>query len=190
MQDFRAIPQVTFLIIFFILAVPAARAQKAADTIPLEQYVSVNAGCYNIFDNGERTGYLDIRYHSKAKFLVFRPCAGLLLGFDGSLFLYTGVEIPLHLTSRLMVRPMACLGFYRPGSTFDLGYPLEFRTGVNLTFTMKKGLLLGLEFSHISNTGFWAEHNPGTETVGLILMIPVRRSSQVKVGDHKTGENH
>jgi hypothetical protein len=55
----------------------------------------------------------------------------------------------------------------------DLGFPLEFRTGAELSFAFRDKSRLALQFTHLSNGGI-APDNPGTENIALIFGIPVK----------------
>lgn len=64
-------------------------------------------------------------------------------------------------------------GWYPDRGRFDLGSHLEFRSTVYLTVPLKSGWEAGLTLSHYSNAGT-ASHNPGAETVRVVLVIPLR----------------
>jgi hypothetical protein len=60
------------------------------------------------------------------------------------------------------------LGHYRPGDGGrELGGPLEFRSGLELSRRLGPRTRLGLSFDHLSNAGIY-DHNPGSESLVLV----------------------
>jgi hypothetical protein len=82
---------------------------------------------------------------------------------DGSLFAGTGVAFEVRL-GRWDVTPTFVPGLYRQGNGRDLGYPLEFRSQLEIGHRLPRGQRVALAVSHLSNTGL-GSHNPGQESV-------------------------
>jgi hypothetical protein len=55
---------------------------------------------------------------------------------------------------------------YRQGDGRDLGYPLEFRSQLEIGHRFRGGPRIALAFSHLSNAGL-GSHNPGQESVTI-----------------------
>ena len=62
---------------------------------------------------------------------------------------------------------------YGRGTKNDLGYGLEFQSGVDLFYRMARGWRAGATLRHVSNAGL-SDINPGIETLALLVAIPVR----------------
>jgi len=63
-------------------------------------------------------------------------------------------------------------GFYARGSEVDLGFPLEFRSGIEFGIRLKNNWQVSLSFDHRSN-GDIAAYNPGVETLQLRISKPI-----------------
>ncbi|MBP0483402.1 acyloxyacyl hydrolase [Sagittula salina] len=64
-------------------------------------------------------------------------------------------------------------GLYFDNGGFDLGGPLEFRSGVELGWEARNGWRMALSYDHRSNAGIY-DDNPGMETVALRVSFPTR----------------
>ena len=64
-------------------------------------------------------------------------------------------------------------GWYSNQPGLNLGSMIEFRSTAYLLFKVSDRYRLGLAASHYSNGGI-ARHNPGAETLRLLLIIPFR----------------
>ena len=109
--------------------------------------------------------------HLGADFLV-------AAGTHGERYLAAGFFCELPLVSRLVLTPAFAAGWYDAGDSdgYDLGFPVEFRTALQLDWCFHSGVRLGITAFHLSNAslGF---HNPGTETLAIVLSIPFSRSA-------------
>ena len=74
----------------------------------------------------------------------------------------------------MVVTGQVGLGYYANGDGPDLGFPLEFRSGVELGYRFDNRSRLAVGFSHISNADL-GDRNPGTEIVTMTYSIPVGR---------------
>ena len=57
-------------------------------------------------------------------------------------------------------------GLYAKGNGFDLGYPLVFRSGMELGYRTENGTQISLSYDHRSNAGL-GHMNPGIESIQL-----------------------
>ena len=65
-------------------------------------------------------------------------------------------------------------GVYCKGSGKDLGYPLEFRSSLELAYEWCCKARLSGQFYHISNASL-SKKNPGANALALIFCIPFKR---------------
>lgn len=65
-------------------------------------------------------------------------------------------------------------GWYPDNGRFDLGSHLQFRSTIYLLAPIGRGWEAGLAVSHYSNGGT-ARHNPGAETMRMVVGIPLGR---------------
>ncbi len=68
------------------------------------------------------------------------------------------------------ITPSFAIGLYEKGAGKDLGNHLEFRSQVEISYFIKKGLRVGMNFNHISNGGF-ADYNPGVESLSFFFIL-------------------
>ena len=82
--------------------------------------------------------------------------------------------LDLALPGRLFLAPSFAAGLYSAGNGPDLGHTLEFRSGATLGMRSYGGTRIGISFHHVSN-GDLGRRNPGAETLGLTMTVPLDR---------------
>jgi lipid A 3-O-deacylase len=98
-----------------------------------------------------------------------RPLRGVAVATltdDSSLFVGAGVGYEIGLGRRWAVTPVFVPGYYRKGNGKDLGYSLEFRSQIELGYTLAGGSRVTIAFSHLSNGGL-GSCNPGEESLTI-----------------------
>jgi hypothetical protein len=100
------------------------------------------------------------------------PTLGLTLADDGAGFAYGTLQHDFHLGERWFVTPIFGAGVFWNGRNLDLGYPLEFKSALELSYRVDNGYRIGLLFYHLSNASL-SEDNPGTEVVELSMSVPI-----------------
>jgi hypothetical protein len=108
-------------------------------------------------------GRLEFRFGTFAGGL--RAVVATIATTDGSLFAGAGVAYPVRL-GRWDVTPSFVPGLYRQGGGRDLGYPLEFRSQLELGCQLTRGPRIALAVSHLSNAGLGSS-NPGQESLTM-----------------------
>lgn len=133
-------------------------------------YLSIGSGYYDVLDDGNG-GAADFRleYRAGTGFLglKLKPWAGVEITHDASLWLGGGLLYDAEISPKWHITPSLGAGYYASGSSdHDLGYPLEFRSQLELSYTLDNNDRIALYFSHISNASL-GDKNPGTEVIGL-----------------------
>ncbi|MCB1332699.1 MAG: acyloxyacyl hydrolase [Roseivivax sp.] len=64
-------------------------------------------------------------------------------------------------------------GLYANNGGFDLGGPIEFRSGIEFGWEAPNGWRVGLSYDHRSNASIY-DKNPGIETVQLRVSVPLK----------------
>ncbi|MBU2960177.1 acyloxyacyl hydrolase [Citreicella sp. C3M06] len=64
-------------------------------------------------------------------------------------------------------------GLYAASDSFDLGGPIEFRSGIELGYEADNGWRYALSYDHRSNAQIY-DNNPGIETVQFRVSMPIR----------------
>lgn len=116
---------------------------------------------------------IELQVGTPWRWSVFRPVAGLLTTSAGGAYVYSGVVIEIELPLRLQLRPGFAPGIALAGMERDLGYPIEFRSSLELSIAAGEHLRVGLGFSHVSNARL-GDHNPGIEVLVLGIAYPAK----------------
>lgn len=93
---------------------------------------------------------------------------------DGAFYVYTGINFDLLFFDHFLFAPGFAGGYYANGRGKDLGYPIEFRSGIELGWQFADWHRLGIHFYHLSNASL-GRRNPGEESLVLYYDIPLRK---------------
>lgn len=102
-----------------------------------------------------------------------QPFAGVDAGGDHSVYVYVGVLRALGIGSRVRLTPSVGVGYFDHG-TFVLGYPIEFRSGFEVSVRLVDALEVGAAWHHVSNGGL-GRLNPGSEQLVLLSTLSLPR---------------
>jgi hypothetical protein len=126
---------------------------------------------FEVGDSTYQAAELGLQWRGGGRLWILHPMAGGMVTHKGSYYLYAGFSFDLPLGRRLVLRPSFAPGYYNQGSGKDLGYPLEFRSGIEVGWRFSNRARLGFEVSHISNAKL-GDHNPGANSVMVMVAIP------------------
>ncbi|MBI5346259.1 MAG: acyloxyacyl hydrolase [Chlamydiae bacterium] len=115
-----------------------------------------------------------VEYKFYPSFLKFHPMLGFMATVEKVTFTYGGVSLDLNLNKRVVFAPSFCAGYYTNGSGKDMGYPLEFRTGLEISLGLNDKSRVGILAYHTSNAKL-GHRNPGTESLDLFYSFPIFR---------------
>lgn len=142
-------------------------------------YLSVATGVYNLLQDQWRTWEfgMEYKFHLKClkspnRFLEFRPLVGALITLKGTKYFYAGINFDLLFFDHLLFAPGFAAGYFIKGNGRNLGYPIEFRSGVELAWQFFDKSRLGVHFYHLSNASI-GDRNPGEESLVLFYDIPL-----------------
>lgn len=143
--------------------------------------ISFATGVFDISREKHRTWEFEAEYkfhlrclRSPWNFLEFRPLLGLMATATGSVYAYGGINFDLLFWDHLHIAPGFAAGYYYTGHGKNLGYPLEFRSGVELGYQFSDWHRIGVHFYHLSNASI-GKRNPGEESLVLFYDIPIKR---------------
>ena len=134
--------------------------------------VAISAGEYNTVDQSRAAAELGLQWRGGGRWWVFHPIVGGMVTHQGAMHGYVGFTFDLPLGPHVVVRPSFAPGLYRQGGGKDLGYPLEFRSGLEIGWRLSGGTRVGAEFYHISNASL-GDKNPGENSLMLVVAIPI-----------------
>ncbi len=114
---------------------------------------------------------VELGYHPAWRvFGAISPDAGAMVAWDGALFGFVGIRVPLRLGSTHSLTPSFGVGAFGAGSSSDLGSVLEFRSGITVTLDLAEDRPVGVSFYHLSNAGL-SHPNPGMEVVEVSYTV-------------------
>jgi lipid A 3-O-deacylase len=157
----------TFFLLFCFLFSSLSSSEKP------KHLLAWGGGVFEIVRcNRHQTAVFQVEYRPPLVWYTVRPSLGFFLTYKGSTYLYGGFGLEWILKKRFLFSPNFAVGWYRSGGGKDLGYPLEFRSGVEGAFILKNQTRLGAQFYHISNASI-GHKNPGEESLVFLISVPL-----------------
>lgn len=152
----------SFLLTFPLFSEEGNEKSKSFDT----NLLYVGSGVFSIVRK-QKVANFQIEYRPnfplfRRDFLLIRPLAGAMITAKASTYFYLGVAFDFFITRSFAFTPSFAPGYYLNGKGLNLGFPLEFRSSVELSYRFKNFSRLGSMFYHISNASIGYK-NPGTE---------------------------
>jgi hypothetical protein len=152
-------------------ALPGHAGEPFASDDPA--FLGVALGWYDGNLRDDQAVDLRVEYRHDARlFGLLKPWAGLEATSDGGFWGGAGVLLDLYFGRRVVLTGSFAPGVYSNGSGKDLGYPLEFRSQIELGYRFDDRSRLSLALSHLSNAGL-GDTNPGTEILSLYYHVPL-----------------
>jgi len=150
---------------------PVALADPALDdAAPL---LVGTLGQFNFVDSGDGLtgGGLEYRWAPLGRWRLI-PGVGVTFAEGGAAYGYAALQYDFRVGHAWFVTPVIGAGYFRNTDTLDLGHPVEFKTGLEISVRVADRYRLGLRGYHLSN-GSLSEENPGTEVLELLFAIPL-----------------
>ena len=127
-------------------------------------------GMFDFSDEKQSSGLLGLQHQNEDLFRnsflgKLSPISGGFLTEKSAFYLYSGVQAEYEL-GFLTITPSFAPGYYNYGSGKDLGYPLEFKSEIQMSFNLSDTSHLGMSYNHISNASLGAK-NPGANSYML-----------------------
>jgi hypothetical protein len=122
-------------------------------------------------DEGPTGGGIEYRWAPLGRWKLI-PGIGFTAAGDGAAYAYASLHYDFRLGRSWVLTPVFGAGAFRNGDDLDLGYGLEFKSGLELSFRIADRYRIGLLGYHLSN-GSLAESNPGTEVLELVFALPL-----------------
>lgn len=133
--------------------------------------LSLGGGCSNVTGVHKKALY-QAEYKWKPVVAELRPQVGMFVTEAGSTFFYGGICYDLLLWDTLILAPSFCPGVYFQGKGKDLGYPIEFKSAMDLAFRFSNDYRIGFSFYHLSNAHL-SRRNPGVNVLAFYLSFPL-----------------
>lgn len=118
---------------------------------------------------------LYIRYDLDHKLGPFGNAVGFSVAENGEMWVGYGQTYEFQIADSPFYGELHALtGLYAKNGGFDLGVPIEFRSGVELGYENDAGWRFAVGYDHRSNTGIFGGINPGVEMAFFKLSVPLR----------------
>jgi hypothetical protein len=131
-----------------------------------------SAGAYDANKRRAPAAEFGLQVRTGGTLFIFHGMAGAMVTTNGAVNAYAGFSFDVPLGAAPVVRLSFAPGYYAQGQGKDLGYPLEFRSAIELGWRFHDWRV-GLELYHLSNASL-SRHNPGEESLVLTVAIPLR----------------
>ena len=138
----------------------------------LANSLSIFGGSYD-YDDDNTSSLIGLNYHlTKNDFNILNimdinPVVGLFVTAKSASMLYSGFETNLG-GDTIFLNLSSSAGLYNNGDGKDLGNTLQFKSEINLFYSLSKTTRIGLGSHHISNAGI-SSVNPGVNNYYLIF---------------------
>ncbi|MCF7806639.1 MAG: acyloxyacyl hydrolase [Simkaniaceae bacterium] len=160
-----------YLFVLLLAILPHVCHARALDNTGMVPLLSFGGGIFNAFKT-PKSGEFQIQYTTALSIAMARPFIGAFTSTRANFYLYAGIGWDLHFSKRLVITPSFAPGVYFQGHDKDLGYPLEFRTCLDIAYKFDNKARLGMQFYHLSNASI-SQKNPGTECLIFFYSIPI-----------------
>ena len=163
----------TFLIVlisFSFIGFANSADEKIEKIDNNETELNFFTGMFDFSDDNQASGLVGIQHQNDELFRKsflgnLSPITGAFLTEKNAVYLYTGVQGEYEL-GFLTITPSFAPGYYNYGNGKDLGFPLEFKTEVQMSFDINDSTHLGMSYNHISNASL-GNKNPGANSYML-----------------------
>lgn len=130
------------------------------------------AGSFN-FDQTHPRFEFQGEFRWELLYYHLRPLVSAFVTTDRSFYVCGGLAYDiLLLGKRIALTPSFAPGLYYRGCGKNLGFPLNFRSAVELAVILPNQGRLGAQVNHISNSGL-SKTNPGADSLLLFYAIPL-----------------
>ncbi len=138
------------------------------------QGLSMSTGVLDYSDDNARAGFLEATYSFdeeksfNTKIGKFVPITGAMLTEDNATMLYVGIKSEYKI-GNFFISPSFAPGYYDEGDGKDLGHNIEFKSQVNLGWSLGDKSNFGFSYSHISNASL-GDKNPGANNIAFTFL--------------------
>ena len=122
---------------------------------------------FDFSDDGKRSVLFGIQHQNEELFResflgTLSPVTGGMITADNAVYVYSGIQAEYEMGA-LKFTPSFTPGIYEEGDGKDLGYPVEFKSEIQLSLNLSENSLFGMSYNHISNASL-GDKNPGANS--------------------------
>ena len=135
-----------------------------------ENELNFFTGMFDFSDTKQSSGLFGIQHQNDGLFRKsflgkLSPITGGFLTEKNAFYFYTGAQAEYEIGA-LTITPSFAPGYYSYGNGKDLGYPLEFKSEVQISLDLSDTTKFGMSYNHISNASLGSK-NPGANSYML-----------------------
>ena len=154
-------------ILITFLALCFTSLGSVADENTRDSEINAYVGNFDFSDVKQRAILFGFQHRnpqlSRETFLgKLSPITGGFITENKALYVYTGAQTDFEFGS-FTITPSFAPGYYNQGDGKDLGYPLEFKSEVQISLDLNDSTRLGMSYNHISNASLGSK-NPGANS--------------------------
>ena len=154
-------------ILITFLALCLISLGSVADENTRDSEINAYVGNFDFSDVKQRAILFGFQHRnpqlSRETFLgKLSPITGGFITENKALYVYTGAQADFEFGS-FTITPSFAPGYYNQGDGKDLGYPLEFKSEVQISLDLNDSTRLGMSYNHISNASLGSK-NPGANS--------------------------
>ena len=162
--------KITLTILILFLNLCFVSFESIAENDSNETELNIFTGMFDFSDDKQSSGLLGLQHQNEELFRnsflgKLSPITGVFLTEKNAFYLYSGVQAEYEL-GFLTITPSFAPGYYNYGSGKDLGYPLEFKSEVQVSLNLSESSHIGMSYNHISNASLGTK-NPGANSYML-----------------------
>ncbi len=135
-------------------------------------HLFVGAGTFDTLREKERMFQAQAEYKWQANWHGIQPFVGLMVTQKGSTYICGGALYDIYIAPKLILTPSFAPGIYIKAAGKELGFPLEFRSSMALSYQFDNCHRIGGQFYHISNASLGFK-NPGEESLIIFWGFPL-----------------
>jgi len=164
---------IKFLSVVFLILFPFVVIAEENKNISVHQY-NFYTGNFDFSDDKQKAILVGFQHQNenleRDTFLGnASPITGGFITENSAAYVYTGIEWNYAMSDKLKFTPSFSPGIYHEGDGKDLGHALEFKTEVQLSYSISKNTNLGMSYNHISNASL-GDKNPGANSYMFNLL--------------------
>tara|TARA_B110000438_G_scaffold265356_1_gene278627 strand:- start:2954 stop:3469 length:516 start_codon:yes stop_codon:yes gene_type:complete len=157
------------LCIIGLISLPFFSFASFSDELVNENERELNffTGMFDFSDHKQASGIIGLQHQNDELFRKsflgkVSPITGGFITEKNAFYVYSGVQAEYEL-GFVKITPSFAPGYYNYGNGKDLGYPLEFKTELQMSFDVTNSTHLGMSYNHISNASLGSK-NPGANS--------------------------
>jgi lipid A 3-O-deacylase len=140
---------------------------------PATSHLMVGPGIFDV-DQHHPRALVQIEYRWEINCHHWRPLAAFFITTDRNFFVCGGMSYDIFMGKKVVLTPSFAPGLYYHGDGKHLGFPINFRSAMELGYVFDNGGRFSAQFNHISNAHMlWK--NPGADSLIFFYAIPIPR---------------